>query len=37
MTAFVVDWKIYGHSLSLVQMSGLALMAIAIWSVKSSR
>lgn len=37
MTAFVIDWKIYGHSLSLVQMSGLALMGIAIWSVKSSR
>lgn len=34
MTAFIVDWQVYGHTLSVVQMAGLALMAAAIWSVK---
>lgn len=34
MTAFVVDWVIYNHSLSLWQWLGLVVMGVAIWSVK---
>lgn len=34
MTAFVVDWLIYDHSLSLWQWLGLLVMGVAIWSVK---
>ena len=37
MTAFIIDWKVYGHTLSPIQISGLALMAIAIWSVKGGK
>lgn len=34
LTAVVVDWQVYGHTLSAVQIGGLILMALAIWSVK---
>lgn len=36
LTAFVVDWLVYGHTLSTLQIVGLAMMVIAIWSVKRS-
>jgi len=36
LTAFLVDWKFYGHTLSAVQFLGLAFMAIAIVSTKKS-
>lgn len=34
MTAFVIDWQVYGHTLSIVQIVGLVLMALAVLSVK---
>lgn len=34
LTAFIVDWQIYGHTLSAIQGVGVALMAFAIWSIK---
>lgn len=37
LTAFIIDWKVYGHTLSAIQLVGLALMAGAIWSVRSGK
>lgn len=37
MVAFIIDWLVYGHSLNPIQLLGLALMAVAIWSVKSAK
>ncbi len=34
MTAFIIDWQVYGHTLSPTQILGLALMGGAIWTVK---
>lgn len=34
LTAFLVDWQVYGHTLSITQGVGVALMAFAIWSIK---
>jgi len=36
-TAVAVDWAVYGRSLSALQMAGVALMAIALLSVRESR
>ncbi len=37
MTAFIMDWLIYGHALSMIQMLGLVLMSVALWSVKRGK
>ena len=37
MTAFIIDWQIYGHTLSPIQIIGLVLMGVAILSVKGAK
>ena len=34
LTAVVVDWIIYGRTLDFIQIFGVGLMAIALWSLK---
>jgi len=34
--AVLVDWAVYGRVLSLTQISGVALMGLALWSVRRS-
>ncbi|WPE24274.1 DMT family transporter [Shinella zoogloeoides] len=37
MTAFIIDWQVYDHRLSPIQILGLVLMGVAIWSVKGAK
>jgi drug/metabolite transporter (DMT)-like permease len=35
LTAVIVDWMVYGRILQPVQMIGVALMALALWAIKT--
>ena len=37
LTAVVVDWVVYGRILDPVQMVGVGLMAVALWTVKTAK
>ncbi len=34
LTAVLVDWAVYGRTLSPVQLAGVALMAFALWTIR---
>ncbi|PTT37475.1 EamA family transporter [Acidovorax sp. HMWF018] len=34
LTAVLVDWAVYGRTLSPVQLGGVALMAVALWTLR---
>lgn len=34
LTAVLVDWCVYGRTLSTVQLAGVALMALALWTIR---
>ncbi|MDN0084582.1 DMT family transporter [Crenobacter sp. SG2305] len=36
VTAILVDWAVYGHALSVIQVAGVLLMAFTLWSVRRS-
>lgn len=37
LTAVLVDWGVYGRTLNTVQLGGVALMALALWTIKTPR
>jgi drug/metabolite transporter (DMT)-like permease len=37
ITAILVDWAVYGHTLSVMQIAGVMLMAFTLWSVRRSQ
>ncbi|MCI5068370.1 EamA family transporter [Acidovorax sp.] len=37
LTAVLVDWAVYGRTLSPVQLAGVALMAAALWTLRRPR
>ena len=37
LTAIVVDWMIYGRLLDHIQLIGVAMMAIALWTVRKTK
>ena len=34
LTAVLVDWFVYGRTLGPVQLAGVALMALALWTIR---
>jgi len=34
LTAVLVDWAVYGRTLSAVQLAGVGLMAAALWTIR---
>ncbi|SDP82498.1 EamA domain-containing membrane protein RarD [Rhodoferax sp. OV413] len=36
LAAVVVDWLVYGRTLQTVQLGGVALMALALWTIRKS-
>ena len=34
LTAVLVDWGVYGRTLSTVQLAGATLMALALWTIR---
>lgn len=37
LSAVLVDWAVYGRTLTPVQLAGVALMAFALWTIKQPR
>ena len=37
LTAVLVDWGVYGRTLNAVQLAGVALMALALWTIKQPK
>ena len=37
LTAVLVDWAVYGRTLSPVQLAGVGLMAAALWTLRRPR
>lgn len=37
LTAVLVDWCVYGKTLSTVQLAGVTLMALALWAIRRSK
>jgi drug/metabolite transporter (DMT)-like permease len=37
LTAVLVDWFVYGRTLSPVQLAGVALMTVALWTIRKPR
>jgi drug/metabolite transporter (DMT)-like permease len=37
LTAVLVDWSVYGRTLGTVQLAGVALMALALWTIRKPR
>lgn len=37
LTAVLVDWAVYGRTLTPVQLAGVALMGFALWTIKKPR
>ncbi len=37
ITAVLVDWAVYGRTLSPVQLGGVGLMAVALWTIRRPR
>lgn len=37
LTAVLVDWCVYGKTLSTVQLAGVTLMALALWAIRKSK
>ena len=37
LTAVLVDWVVYGRALSPIQLGGVGLMAVALWTIRRPR
>lgn len=37
LTAVLVDWGVYGRTLNAVQVAGIAVMALALWTIKKPK
>jgi len=37
LTAVLVDWCVYGRTLNAVQVAGVAVMAVALWTIKKPK
>jgi drug/metabolite transporter (DMT)-like permease len=37
LTAVLVDWAVYGRTLNAVQFAGVALMALALWTIRKPK
>lgn len=37
LTAVLVDWCVHGRTLSFVQLAGVVLMALALWTIRKPR
>lgn len=37
LTAVLVDWGVYGRALDAVQLAGVALMALALWTIRKPK
>ena len=37
LTAVLVDWVVYGRTLSPIQLGGVGLMAVALWTIRRPR
>jgi drug/metabolite transporter (DMT)-like permease len=37
LTAVLVDWCVYGRTLGAVQLAGVALMALALWTIRKPK
>jgi len=37
LTAVLVDWCVYGKTLSTIQLAGVTLMALALWAIRKSK